>query len=239
MTSRFLLVLATFLAVAPCLLQAQAPAPDGRLHFRTLGWRVSADDLFVQRAGKPVPVAVTDTARSPFYAHERTERIVFYRLVPGPENKPVPRAVAEAEVSAAGDWPLLVFLAAPEDSPLPYRVVALSDDLRSFPAPSSRFINLTPVPLVVSFGEQRFPLAPRAVHQIDPGLRAEGSAETRYTAIGMEQPQPRLLYGNNWVVRPSQRTLVIIFAHNGAMQVNRIVDDVSAYTLPAQPPSTP
>jgi hypothetical protein len=232
MTSRLLFLLALCLA-GLAQLRAQAPAADGRLHFRTLGWRVSTTDLFIQRAGQAVPIVVTDTARSPFYAHERAERIVLYRLVPGPENKPVPAPIAQVDVSAAGDWPLLVFLPAPEGSPQPYRVVALADDLRSFPAPASRFINLTQVELKASLGDQRFTLAPRGMHQVDPGLKPDSAPETRYAAVAIEGPTPRLLYGNNWVVRPTQRTLVIIFAQDGAMQINRLVDDVLSYALPA------
>ncbi len=234
MNSNLTRILVCFVFLLGVPARAQAPADDGQLQFRTLGWGVVADDLFYDLGGKNVPLVVKDAARSAFYSHPRTERLVFFRLVPGPEQKPVRQTVAEAEVGAAGEWPLLIFLQNEAGAALPYRVVALSDDLRSFPPSACRFINLTPVELRVVVGEDKFSLSPRAMHQINLGLDPAAPPQMRYAAIGLFNEQgARRLYGNNWAFRPNQRTLVVIFPQDGGMQLNRIVDDVRSYAAPA------
>lgn len=217
-------------------LHAQAPAEDGRLHFRTLGWMTSASDLFYEQAGKDVAVSVADSSRSVFFTHQPAERISFYRLVPGADGKLVRQAAGDADLTQAGQWPLLLFFKTGDGPADPYRIVSLADDLKSFPAPSCRFINLTPVELRASFGDQRFTLASRAMQQITPEVKSDGSPQTRYVTISLPSAQgSRPLYGNNWAVRPAQRTLVIIFPQNSVMQVHRIVDDIGQYTPPPPP----
>lgn len=236
MNSSLTRILCAFAFLLGLLARAQAQADDGQLHFRTLGWAVAAEDIFYELGGKNVPLVVKDATRSGFYSHPRVERLVFFRLVPGPEQKPVRQTVAEAEVGAAGEWPLLIFLKNESGAPLPYRVVALSDDLRSFPSSACRFINLTPAELRVVVGEDKFSLSPRAMHQINLGLDPAAPPQMRYAAIGLFNEQgARRLYGNNWAFRPNQRTLVVIYPQEGGMQLNRIVDDVRSYALPTAP----
>ena len=121
---------------------AQVPADDGRVHFRTLGWQVAPNDLYFESKGKDIKLSVHESARSVFQLHAKTETIVFYRLIPGPEGEMVREEACTANISAAGPWPLIVFMKTKE-SPKRYRVIAISDDLKKFPIPSCRFINLT------------------------------------------------------------------------------------------------
>jgi hypothetical protein len=226
--------LALLLFAGPWFLRAQAPDNKSGLNFRTLGWGVSADDLFVKIKGKLQPIMVTDTARSPFYPHDKTDKIVIYRMLPGPDKEPVPTPIAQANITTAGEWPLLIFLPATTGSPSPYRIVALADDIRSFPASAYRFINLTDMELKIALGDQSHTLKGEGIHQFNLNMKNSTEAETRYVSVSLNTPKPEILYGNNWAVRPGQRTLVIIFKQNGVMQINRVNDNVAAYTLEAQ-----
>ena len=212
---------------------AEIPDSSG-VHFRTLGWTVAPDDLFFDVKGKDTRLLIIKSARSPFVKApvSDTKKIVFYRLVPGPDDALVREEAAVADVSAAGAWPLLIFTPDPKSAKR-YQVIAISDDLKAFPFPSCRFINLTPVNLFGKYGDQKLNLAANGFLQIDPQLKSPTDVETRYTVVSMSTPKgPRLLYSNNWAVRPTQRTLVFISSKEEKMHVMRIPDDIGLYTPP-------
>lgn len=213
---------------------ALASSPQEGLRFRTFGWQVATEGLFYEVGGKDAQLEVLDATRSRFYDYSGPLALVVYRLVPGPDGKKVRQTVATADLSAAGRWPLLVFLPDKTKSPDAVRIVTLADDLDSFPAPQFRFVNFTPVTLGLTLGTERVALASRGLHQLDPALGSDGAPETRYFVVSIATEEgPKLLYANNWVVRPSQRTLVLIFAEDNALQVRRVVDNVLQYTPPA------
>ncbi|MBC8038972.1 MAG: hypothetical protein H7Y06_00350 [Opitutaceae bacterium] len=217
------------------LCSAQDNAKQVGLRFRTFGWQVAADGLLCEIGGKEVPLEVLEASRSRFYDYSGPLTIVVYRLVPGPEGKKVRQTVATADISAAGRWPLLVFMPDKEKGPEAIRIVPLADDLSAFPAPQFRFVNFTPVMLGLTLGKERVALAPRALHALDPALKSGEGTTTRYFVVSIASEEgPKMLYANNWVVRPTQRTLVFIFATDNALQVRRIVEDVNQFA-----PSTP
>ena len=214
---------------------AQVPADDGLVHFRTFGWQVAPDDLYFESKGKDTKLSVIDAARSVFMDHVKKDTIVFYRLVPGPEGKLVREEAAVVNIAAAGPWPLVVFMKA-ENSAKRYKTVAISDDLKTFPIPSSRFINLTPIELYAKLGEQVLKLPAKGVELVEPIFKSATVPEARYTSIhAMTEEGPLMLYSNNWMLRPTQRMLVFIFPQENSLQVMRIVDDRGQYALPARP----
>lgn len=222
--------LAFCLAISFSRLHGQSSADDGLIHFRTFGWGVAPSDLYYESKGKDVRLAVYESARSPFNEHRKSETIVFYRLVPGPEGKLVREEAAMARISASGPWPLLIFMKS-TDSPKRYRVVAISDDLKTFPIPSVRFVNLTPIELYVKYGEKAFSIPGKGMETLD--LEAAEKPETRFTTVqAIINGDVRMLYSNNWAVRSIQRTLVFIFPQEGELGVMRIVDDVNQYAAP-------
>lgn len=225
-----------FVGFATFCAAQQSPQPDG-IRFRTFGWQVSADGLMCEIGGKEIPLEVLDASRSRFYDYSGPTKIVVYRIAPGPDGKNVRQTVATADISAAGPWPLLVFMKDKAKGPDAIRIVPLADDLDAFPAPRFRFVNFTPVPLGLVLGQERVVVQPNQLHSLDPALRSDGAPETRYFVVSIATEEgPKLLYANNWVVRPSQRTLVFIFAEDNALQVRRIVDNVLQYALPPPPP---
>ena len=214
---------------------AQAPTEDGRIHFRTFGWQVAPDDLYYDSKGKDNKLTVYNSDRSAFNDYVKSEQIVFYRLVPGPEGRLIHEEAAIVNLAAAGTWPLLIFTKSP-DSPKRYRVAAISDDLKSFPFPSLRFMNLTAVDLYAKFGDQTLKISAKGMEVIDPHITSTDQLETRFTQIAtLTEEGPSLLYSNYWVVRPTQRTLVFVFPQDESVQIIRIVDDIAQY-IPPPPP---
>jgi hypothetical protein len=211
---------------------AEIPDCTG-ISFRTFGWMVAPDDLYYEVNGRDIRVPVIASARSSFLKVPKVDRMVFYRLVPGPEEKLVREEAAVVDLSTAGSWPLLIFATQPQE-PKRYRVAAIADDLKAFPFPSCRFVNFTPVDLYAKYGDQQVKVAAQGEALLDPGLKSTTDTETRYATVSIHTEQgPRVLYGNNWAVRSNQRTLVFIYAQDQKMQVMRIQDDIALYAEPA------
>ena len=231
MISKFyplLIIVLTSLASA----LAQVPPDDGQIQFRTLGWQVKPDDLYYESKGKDIKLKVNDSSRSNFQNHPKSKLIVFYRLVPGPEGKLLHEEACTADISAAGPWPLLVFMK-DNESPKRYRVAVISDDLKTFPIASCRFINLTTREIYVKQGEQGLKVPARGMELIKIKLNPEVESEVLYTTLyAMLETGPILLYTNNWVMQPTQRTLVFIFQQDKSLKVLRIVDDRYQYSRP-------
>jgi len=211
---------------------AQVPTDKGLVHFRTFGWQVAPNDLYFESKGKDIKLTVIESARSVFQLHAKAQSIVFYRLIPGPEGKLVREEACTANISAAGPWPLIVFMKSKE-SPKRYRAFAISDDLKTFPIPSCRFINLTPIEIYAKHGDQGLKVPAKGIELMNSQLTSAIEPEARYTTIHrMTGNGPIILYSNNWMMRPTQRTLVFIFPQDGSMQVLRIVDDLGQYLPP-------
>ena len=216
---------------------AQVPPDDGRVHFRTFGLQVAPKDLYFESKGKDIKINVMNSTRSVFQPHAKAETIVFYRLVPGPEGKMVHEEACTANISAAGPWPLIVFMKTNE-SPKRYRAVAYSDDLKTFPIPSTRFLNLTPFDIYAKHGDQALKVPANGLELLKSELKSTVESETRYTIIkALKGNVPMALYGDNWMMRPTQRTFVFIYPSNDSLEVMPIVDDIAQYPVPTQPSS--
>ena len=217
-----------YLLLGSTSLFSQGQRPDVPVHFRTFGFQVAPDDLYYECKGVDVKVVVIDSARSVFIDQATTNSIVFYRLVPGPDGKPVHEDAAVADITDAGPWPLLVFMKNAND-PEHYKITVIADDFKSFPFPACRFVNLASMDIDAAYGGQSVKIKAGSIKLINPQLKSAGQTETRYTTLSKSTPQgPYLLYSNNWVVRPTQRTLVFIAPQGDGLQVTRIIDDWGA-----------
>lgn len=224
-SSRLGLIL--ILSVTP--LFSKETKPDKTVHFRTFGATAATHDLFYHFKGADTKVAVIESARSIFLDHEDKGPITFYRLVPKSEGKFEREEVASASIEGAGASPLLIFTET-ADSPKHYQIRVVADDLKAFPFPFCRFINLSPIAIDVSYGGESLHIPPQAIEMIDPRLETSDQPETRYTTLTKPtQNGPVLLYSNNWVVSPNQRTMVVISEEGEGITVTRIVDDKGQY----------
>lgn len=230
MKSNLLRVVACLLLSLNSLL-AQTPSDEG-ISFRTYGWSVSVDDLYYMVKDRDTKVIITDSSRSAFFKAEKVKQLVFYRLITGPNGKPAREVAATVNISAAGPWPLLIFMPDPKE-PKRYRVAAIADDLKTFPFPTCEFVNFTEHALYAKYGDQQVHVAAGGIGRIDPQLKAGKEDETRFTTISMNTPEGRrVLYSNNWVACAKQRTLVFISFENERIQVSRLRDSIAIYTPP-------
>lgn len=216
------------------LLSTATAAPE---KFRTLGWQLTLDDIYYEYRGANTPVQVYASARSIFYDYApsrtrqpdtATDTVLFYRLGTNSEGEEIRIPVAQADLSKAGDWPLLIFRPSSSETS-GISVTAIPDDLDSFPAPNFRFVNLTPAPLEIKMGKANATVKAKSMMMMDPEIKGDGT-ETRFTTVTVNTSNgPRRIYSNNWAVRPNQRTMVLIIAKDGQLGVQRIIDDPSQY----------
>lgn len=227
--SRPLTVLVLELLLFSSGLRAQDPGPGH--HFRTFGWGVRVEDLHYFHEGADVPVKIYNGVRSPFLPFSPQTPLVLYRLSTDEEGNPVRTPLVQAKVEGKGEWPLLIIFPTGEAPGDGFRCVAISDDLESFHASEFRFINLTQAPIEIMVGENQGTVPPRGMHQVDPEVDSDGQrTETRFTTLSVRtQDGPVRVYSNNWAVRPTQRTLVLIHVQGEQLGVRRVLDDINQY----------
>jgi hypothetical protein len=210
---------------------AQAPPLERKPGFRTLGCRISAEDLFYESAEKlakpevPVadkPVKIFDSTRSGFHDRVGGSSLRFFRKLTGADGKPSHQVVAEADLSKGGSLPLILFIPDPS-RPGILKTLVIEDDGRSFPTGSCRFLNLTPVSLTAGLGESTATVPPSGTALIRTVLGEK--TETRFaTVTATSDGTTHRLYSNNWAMRPGTRALVLVYAVGGQAEVHRIAD---------------
>ncbi len=210
-------------------LAAQESDQNHKGMFRTLGCRVTVEELYYaavsedgttqQDSGKEGSVGIFDSCRSNYYNRMGPGKVVFFRKAVGPDGKPIRKIVAEADFTKGGVLPLVLFLPHP-DRPEIFMTLVLPDDPRSFPDTTFRFINLTPANLIATLGKSEVNIAPAGVELFKTGIKDK--PETRFATISLGNNQR--LFSNNWVIRPGQRAMVLIYPVNGTTEVHRITD---------------
>ena len=193
--------------------------------FRTIGGEIAPDDLYYDFKGAHTKISVIESARSAFHEFAKAENISIYRLIPGADGTTAREEVAVADIANAGTRPLLVFLKHP-DPAKPFKIVAVADDIPSFPFPSTRFMNFTDLDLAIEYGKDAIKVARQSIELFNSKSSSTEQPQTRYITVKTTAPPAsRLLYSNNWVVRPSQRTLVLILPQEDGVKILRIADE--------------
>ena len=222
-----------------CFLPIQANAQKivTGYQFRTFGWGVRMDDLYFARDGEDVKVKIYDGLRSPFLEFTEAETILFYRMEVDDEGVVIRTPVLTVPVAEAGKWPLLIFTP-DEDVEGGLRCKAIADDLESFPQGSFRFINLTAVKLGIAMGDEMMVMEPREMKTMVVEAGDDPNEATRFIRLVAETKSgPVRIYSNNWVVKPTQRTLVLIHVHRDQLGVRRVRDSYNQYRRFLQPDS--
>lgn len=182
------------------------PAVPKPFRFRTLAWDAPVDGLFYDAKGKSIPVAARNYARSDFYEADATYKVDFYRLVSGPDGKPVKQFVGDASVDGSGGLVLILFYKQPDGS---YKINVSEDDTRQFPAGSYRFVNTSTSYLLVAAGNARGTLTPgkSIVLHSDPDQATHGVNIRLATAAGEEI---KMVYSDVWLWSADARTIVYV-----------------------------
>lgn len=143
--------------ISACLLLSGTASAINAVSFRTLCFRYQDELKEVMVLGgdgeSMIPVPLYTVYSLPGTMATTDGRAVFV-IADGetPDGKPKYKTVASVKVPATKQV-LFLFLPAGQESREPYKVVALSDDARSFPWGNVRMINLADVPVRFNLGE--------------------------------------------------------------------------------------
>jgi hypothetical protein len=201
----FVLSLITFFP----LLSAQTPPPDESFAFRILGAGVIAEDVFYSSGGKAIPVQINTEFRSPYYSYKGPRaNLAFFRQVPGPDGKLIPKPVGAVNLTGAGNRPLLIFVQQPNAGS--YVIHPFSDSSKDVPPGGFRFVNFTTRKIAMKFGQQKI-LIPSGEQVIVRGESAEPNAINEVRMFGvLLNDEIRPIYSNLWSYNPAMRGIVLI-----------------------------
>ncbi len=195
--------------VSAVSLQAQAPSPaPAEARFRVLGLDVAGSDLNYLLKDKDVPVSIVSDSRSDFYTAPQANPVVFYRVEKLPDGSLKRLPVAQADLSAGGSLPLLIFSADPAAQDK-LRVDVLTDDLKTFPSGTFRILNRDQFELGALFSNQPTVIPAFEERVIEPKPDA-GRTTIFFQLYRLEKGSRHLLYSNNWALVPGLRTLVVV-----------------------------
>ncbi len=205
--------------------QTEEGKPTVNIQFRTVGWLESVDGLLYDTKGASgVPFEVPADSRSVFFPYNGPTPIEFYRITRDVAGNATRTVVATAELKDGGPWPLLLFFKRPVKDEA-YIVRVIPEDLKSFPAGSYRFLNLSPNLLGASLADNAIKLNPLTDRVIE--TKADSERRTIFCKIAAEISGAwKPVYGNNWAFNPMVRTLVIINTDRrpGELRVQRLAE---------------
>jgi len=193
------------------LLSAQTPPPaDEVFAFRILGAGVFAEDVFYNSGGKAIPVEINTEFRSPYYTYKGPRaNLAFFRQVPGPDGKLIPKPVGAVNLTGAGNRPLLIFVQQPnvEGS---YVIHPFSDSSKDVPPGGFRFVNFTTRKIAMKFGQQKIliPSGDQVIVRCESG-EPNSINEVRMFGVLLDD-EIRPIYSNLWAYNPLMRGLVLI-----------------------------
>jgi len=198
-------------------------------YFRTIGAGVTANDLYFKVKGKDKNISITDSFRSILYDPKGAGKVVFYKIVTGPDGKKMHVDVAQAQIPRVNSLTLLVFSADPA-TPGTYDVDVLPDDLVTFPLGSYRIFNRSTLPVKVVLGNQGASVAPNKIRVLMYQPPAGGgSVPVRiYTPTNNT---PRLIYANTWGDDNNHRTDILVNPSpgtSGFIAIGRMQDNPTA-----------
>jgi hypothetical protein len=206
------ILLALWITLFPAPLSSAQDTGDKtvKVRFRVFGWDDAPSDLNYSQRAKDSSMLVIQDNRSIFYDYTGPALITFYRIKTDSEGKPIRETAAQADLSKAGPWPLILLAKSPQ-KPGRYDARVLRDDLKSFPSGTYVFSNFSAIPLTGSLGGRIFDLPPGGEQLIAP--KTSDDSTTLFAAlVKMEGSQKMPVYTNNWAVHPARRTRVLIKA---------------------------
>jgi hypothetical protein len=181
-----------------------APAQDAtdkntvKVRFRLSGWDEASTDLHYRMKGKDEELTVYQDCRSIFYDYSGPALLILYRIKTDSKGDVVRETAAQADLTNAGTWPLILLVKNPEQ-PGNYIAIALKDDLTSFPPCSYLFSNSTQTIIGGLLGSENFVIRP-----------GETTLAAILFKVSGNEKEP--IYTNNWAIRPAMRTRVFVRA---------------------------
>ena len=187
----------------------RAEGADGHVSFRTLSAQGELQDIFYSSSKKSLPITVNPDVRSPYYDYTGPlAGLAFFRLVAGPDGKPVPQPVGQVDLTALGKRPLLLFMPNP-GKPGTYLVRGFSDTSADVPPGGYRFINLTVRQIGIVLGDKKVVIPPDG-DAIMVNEASGGRAVTQVLVYGLIGDVAKAVYSSIWSYNVKFRHVIIV-----------------------------
>lgn len=203
---RFLVLALTVGSALP--LRAQDTQELISADFTCLAWNadVRKETIYYTGSGGEQQIETFVRTRSPEYRYTGPPVVTFYAKEVGPDGLEIRRPVARTRLQDTGGPYLLLFVPQP-GAPLPFRIVAIADDVDDFPAGAYRVFNLTGEPIIAKINEE--------LERLDHGQQAtfhgdEGRKNIEF-ALGVKRDGSwKGSYQSAWNFHPQLRHIVFV-----------------------------
>lgn len=190
------------------LLALSASAEAVRIQFVAIGFEDSISDLAFYNGEEWVNIDIPEATRSREFEYAGPPEIQF-TSTPLPQEE-TPQVIARASVSPEMERPLFIFVKARDsDYPLQYRILAVEDSARDFPAGTYRLFNLTRQELGVVLGSERLVLAKQERKDSAPQLNDKTYFPFQVYTANKESPHKRM-FSSRWFYESNVRMLIFL-----------------------------
>jgi hypothetical protein len=153
------------------------------------------------------------------------------------ENSNPPKVVAEGKL-AKGDRQVFLFLPSSDTAKMPYRVVALDDDEKSFPMGSTRVLNLAALKVRLNFAGADLPPIPPGSIAVYPKVTTVDEWNMYPARIDFENGKGgwKAVSNQSWKASDTKRDLVITTLDPKTKQPSiRMYQDIPPWRVQALP----
>ena len=167
--------------------------------------------LWYNLDGQKQSVYANNILRSPDYAYEQRDSILFYGDRYDSEGNPIPEAIASLPLQENPKRLLLVFskIEDIDRQGLSYHITVLPDDFDQFPMGSFKFINVSDSRIAVDLDGNQFVLNQRDSNTLNITANKKGAVSIKVASQGIDGMW-QTNYANGWSHRSDRRTLVFI-----------------------------
>lgn len=197
-----------FLLASPSFIQAQQQA--GSVQFSCVIWKnLSFSEVFYRQGKEYIPLKLSVGNRSKLYTLKGASALELYILIPAEKSE---SGKAEYQLVAQSIFPegikrILYFITENNTSSnLPLKLSGVDDSLLTFPRGAFRFVNLTNVPLVVSFGDEVNEISPQKMTLVKSRVSKGGGL----IPFIVKDTKGRNVYENRFFAQETGRDMVFI-----------------------------
>ena len=145
------------------------------IQFSCVIWKPLPFETVYYRQGETyLPLKLSPGNRSELYELKGSSALLIYTQEKNEEGDIAYKLVGKSSIPAGMERMLFFLTERSDPGELPLRLSGIDDSLLSFPRGSCRFVNMTSVPLAVSFAGKRSIIKPRAMTVLDSKVSTGG-----------------------------------------------------------------
>ncbi|CAA6679894.1 MULTISPECIES: hypothetical protein [unclassified Lentimonas] len=186
---------------------AQNPKVSASVEFSCVIWnKLPYETLYYRQDGEYLPLKLSPNNRSPLYDLSGMEAFELY--IPGLDETGQPAYKLVGQSALLPDVRRLLFFIVerPKDSGLPLGLLGIDDSLNTFPPGTTRFVNMSSEPLVVSYGDKNTLIPIRSMKNVKSNAPAKGG----FMPFLVTDEQGDRVYETRLMSRPTGRDMVFI-----------------------------